>query len=80
MIHFHKGTQFSVNVVVVVANSEGRSLKKEFAELQIQLYCVEDMSLEPTASIPAFVSNVPNLKHWLRGDIKKSRIFMPNFC
>ena len=62
MIHFHKGTQFSVNVVVVVANSEGRSLKKEFAKLQIRLYCVEDMSPEPTASIPVFVSNIPILK------------------
>ena len=63
-LHFHKGTQFSMNVVVVVvfAISEGQSLKKEFAELQIRLYCVEDMSLEPTASIPAFVSNIPIFK------------------
>ena len=45
-LHFHKGTQFSMNVVVVVvfAISEGQSLKKEFAELQIQLYSVENMS------------------------------------
>ena len=50
MIHFHKGTQFSVNVVVVVANSVARSLKKEFAELQIRLYCVQNMSLEGSAS------------------------------
>ena len=54
MIHFHKGTQLSVNVVV--ANSEGRSQKKEFAEH------VEDMSPEPTASIPVFMSNIPILK------------------
>ena len=36
--------------------------KKEFAELQIRLFCVEYMSPDPTAPISAFESNVPILK------------------
>ena len=34
-------------------------LRKEFAELQIQLICVEGMAPEPSKLIAAFVSKVP---------------------
>ena len=33
-------------------------LKKEFAELQIWLFCVKDMSLEPSELVAAFMSKI----------------------